>query len=343
MSNCNSTLLEFLIPSYKRPQTVIKAIESIALQVRDLQLSDIVKVTVVDDCSPNIDCSEIINFISPFSDFISFAQNNVNKGMSLNIRDMVLNSEAIFCTVLTDDDCLQANSLSHIIEFLNTLSQNSNNLTIASFFVPRYSYLEDHSLHCVVCNPFNKNTIINSSPLNSIKYLHNGFILTGLFFKPKLIDFHLWNDYIENSFFPIIYFADLLLKYDCVFINQNWFVHTVLNKCHWESWGKTEKSVLARLYVDYIIAVTLSTERALPKASRGIYSLCILREEFFLYLKQMNSTLSIINMANIDKSISSRSTYKLAMNVFKINNIIFKPIKGYIKYCIKSTLKYFKT
>ena len=339
MTSCNSTALEFLIPSYKRPHTVIKAIESIALQVRDLQLSDVVKITIVDDSSPNINFSEIVDFIYPFSKFISFTQNSVNKGMSLNIRDMVSNSEADFCTILTDDDLLQPNSLSQIFKFLNTLSHNSNNILVGSFFVPRYSYLEDKSLHCIVCNPFNKDMIIKSSPLNSVKYLHNGFILTGLFFKPKLINFQLWNDNIENSFFPIIYFADLLLRYDCIFVNQNWFVHTVMNKCHWESWGENEKAILARLYVDYINAVTLSTQRGLLRVSREISTLWILREEFFLYLKQMNSTLSIINVANVDKSISLRLTYRLAITIFKINNKIFKPIKTYIKFCIKGDFK----
>ncbi|NTW20492.1 MAG: glycosyltransferase family 2 protein, partial [Nostocales cyanobacterium W4_Combined_metabat2_030] len=205
--------LEFLIPSYKRPQTVIQAVESVAKQIEELKLGERVKITIVDDCSPNLDIDEIINAIYSFSNFVSFRQNDVNKGMSLNIRDMVANSNADFCTILTDDDRLQPKSLEQIIKTIDSLDNEYRDFTVSSFFVPRYSYLEDQSLFCIVCNPFNEDTIIKTSPLNSLKYLHNGFILTGLFFRTKLINFQLWDENIENSFFPVIYFADLLLNY----------------------------------------------------------------------------------------------------------------------------------
>ena len=335
--NFKSLTLEFLIPSYKRPDSLIQAILSVASQIQGLGLSDRITVVITDDASPNVTEVEIINTISPFKDFIRFKKNTINKGMSLNIRDMVAASKADFCTVLTDDDRLQPEALQEIVETLDHLNDK-----IGSFFVPRYSYLEDQSLHCIVCNPSNKNVIIKSNPLNSLKYLHNGFILTGLFFKPKLINFQLWNDNLENSFFPLIYFADLLLKYDCLFINKNWFVHIVLNKCHWKSWGENETIILARLYTDYISVVRVSTDIALSRVTRGIPTLYILREEFFLYLKQMNSTLSVINAVELDESISSRFIYKIAMNIFKINNTIFKPIKSCIKYYVKSVWKDFK-
>lgn len=312
--------LEFLIPSYKRPQSFIQAVISVALQVEELDLSHRVKITVVDDCSPNIDISDTINVISPFSGFVTIRQNDINKGMSLNIRDMVAASSADFCTILTDDDLLQQDSLKQIIETIDDLDLDKQQQIVGSFFVPRYSYLEDRSLHCIVCNPFSEDTSIKPGPLSSLQYLSNGFILTGLFFNPKLINFEIWDEHIENSFFPVIYFADLLLNYECLFVNKNWFIHTVENECHWDSWGKTEQQRLSRLYNDYLKAVQLSSERSLAKVSGIVSTFSLIEQEFLCYGDQINSVLPQLAESNrtVDKIVRSRIPYKLAIIAHKI-------------------------
>jgi hypothetical protein len=313
-----SKTLEFLIPSYKRPQSFVRAVLSVASQVEELNLGDRVKVTVVDDCSPNIDLTETIKAVAPFARFVSVRQNDVNKGMSLNIRDMVAESVADFCTVLTDDDLLQPDSLKQIIETIDNLDKEQH--TVGSFFVPRYSYLEDGTLHCIVCNPFSEDTRIAPGSLSSLRYLENGFILTGMFFNPKLINFKLWEDRIENSFFPVIYFADLLLNYESVFINKNWFVHVVNNECHWDSWGKTEQQRLSRLYNDYIKAVKLSAKKSLARESIMLTKIDLLKQEFVCYKDQMNSVLPNLlkSNRNTDRSMLLRLPYLLAIVYYSL-------------------------
>jgi hypothetical protein len=319
-----SKTLEFLIPSYKRPESFVRAVLSVASQVEELNISDRVKVTVVDDCSPNIDLTETIEAVAPFSRFVSVRQNDKNKGMSLNIRDMVAESVADFCTVLTDDDLLQPDSLKEIIETIDNLDNEQH--TVGSFFVPRYSYLEDGSLECIVCNPFTEDTTIAPGTLNSVQYLENGFILTGMFFNPKLINFKLWDKYIENSFFPVIYFADLLLNYECLFINKNWFLHTVNNECHWDSWGKTEQQRISRLYDDYIKAVALSSAQAIARESGILTIVNILKQEFIAYKQQMNSALPRLSKdnRNFNKSLLSRVSYLLAIVYYLLSRFKLK-------------------
>ena len=316
--------LEFLIPSYKRPQSFVRAVCSVASQVEELDLGDRVKITVVDDCSPNIDLAETIAIILPFSQFVSVRQNDRNKGMSLNIRDMVAGSVADFCTVLTDDDMLQQDSLKEIIEIIDKLDKEQR--TVGSFFVPRYSYLEDGSLECIVCNPFSEDTTIAPGSLSSLQYLENGFILTGMFFNPQLINFKLWEDNIENSFFPVIYFADLLLNYESLFINKNWFIHVVNNECHWDSWGKTEQQRTLRLYNDYMKAVALSSEQALSRESGILKTIDLWKQEFLAYKNQMNamSPLLIKDNRNIDRSMRLRVSYILAVVYYSLSRFKFK-------------------
>jgi hypothetical protein len=319
-----SKTLEFLIPSYKRPQSFVRAVLSVASQVEELNLGDRVKITVVDDCSPNIDLAETIEAISPFSRFVSVRQNDNNKGMSLNIRDMVAESAADFCTVLTDDDLLQQDSLKQIIETIDNLDKEQR--TVGSFFVPRYSYLEDGSLECIVCNPFSEDTIIDPGSLSSLRYMENGFILTGMFFSPKLINFELWEDHIENSFFPVIYFADLLLSYESLFVNKNWFIHVVNNECHWDSWGKTEQQRTLRLYNDYMKAVAISSEQALARESGILKTIDLWNQEFLSYKNQMNALppLLIKDNRNIDRSMRSRVPYILAVVYYSLSRFKFK-------------------
>lgn len=330
-----SKTLEFLIPSYKRPQSFVRAVLSVAVQVEELNISDRVKIIVVDDCSPNIDLAETIEAISPFSQFVSVSKNERNKGMSLNIRDMVAESAANFCTVLTDDDLLQPDSLKQIIETIDNLDKEPS--TVGSFFVPRYSYLEDGTLHCIVCNPFSEDTIIKPGTLSSLQYLENGFILTGMFFNPKLINFELWDDYIENSFFPVIYFAELLLNNQCLFVNKNWFVHTVNNECHWDSWGKTEQQRLSRLYNDYIKAVTLSAKRSLARESNILSKIGLLKQEFVCYKDQMNSVLPNLlkSNRNTDRSMLLRLPYLIAVIYYSLSR--FKLSLRKVLFRIKSS------
>jgi glycosyltransferase involved in cell wall biosynthesis len=312
-----SKTLEFLIPSYKRPDTVIKAIQSVAFQVEELELSDRVQITVVDDCSPNITELEMLEAISQFRHFVIFTKNDTNKGMSLNIRDMVANSSSTFCTVLTDDDRLQPNSLGEMIQTLDELNGD-----IGSFFVPRYCYTEDQSsIRWIGCDAFDKDTIIKPSPLSSLQYLYNGFVLTGLFFNPKLINFKLWDENIENGFFPVIYFADLLMNYECLFINRNWFVHTILNECHWDSWGATEQARISRLYKDYMRAVTISAQIALSRASNLSYTASLLKAEALCYQKHMEGIFPHLAKEGrtLDLITSSRTAYRLAVVAFNLS------------------------
>jgi Glycosyl transferase family 2 len=314
-----SKTLEFLIPSYKRPQSIVRSVLSVALQVEELNISDRVKITVVDDCSPNIDLAETIAAISPYSQFVSVKQNEINKGMSLNIRDMVAGSVADFCTILTDDDLLQKDSLKQIIETIDNLDKEQH--TVGSFFVPRYSYLEDGTLHCIVCKPFSEDTIIAPGTLSSLRYLENGFILTGLFFNPEFINFKIWEEHIENSFFPVIYFADLLLNHESLFINKNWFVHVVNNECHWDSWGKTEQQRTLRLYNDYLKAVALSSKQALSRESGIVPNLTLLKQEFICYKRQMNTSLPWLanDNRNVEKSMLLRVSYLLAVVYYSLS------------------------
>jgi len=306
-------LLEFLVPSYKRKESLLGAIESIALQILENQFEGKVSVTITDDCSPNVTTEWLSDNFSKYSGFLNFSQNDSNKGMSCNIRDMVVSSQATFCTILTDDDQLQPNTLVEIVEKIEEIEMFDDSDDYASFYVPRFSYEEDGSLRCIACNSFDDDTVIDPGPLNSARYFQDGFILTGLFIRPQKINFEIWNKYLSNCYFPVIYFSDLLLKYKCLYINSNWFVHTVMNQCHWESWGNTEVARRERLFKDYMKAVTVACSIAFANTTSVLTKLCIYYQEYQSYKWRYSLQIMGINKAtNVSSFTKDRVAFRAA-------------------------------
>jgi len=204
--------------------------------------------------------------------------------MSLNIFDMVASSTSEFCTILTDDDWLFSGALPEIIGYLDQFADGSD---VGGIFTPRYSYLEDGSLNCVVCQPFKTDNLLSPGPVNSLKYCHNGFILTGFIFRPSLMARAEWRENIHNSFFPVINFGAILRTHPILFVNRNWFQHTVLNICHWEAWGDGPMEQRRRLYADYMDAIAFMAQRSSRGAGSFLALLAIFVFEIDNYLSQI--------------------------------------------------------
>ena len=94
---------------------------------------------------------------------------------------------------------------------------------------------------------------------------------------------------IENAYFTIINFANILSSHTIQFVDKNWFHHTVLNECHWESWGDSEIAQNRRLYSDYMNAVAFIAQRSSSLVALSIMQLPILFYEFKVYFGQIMS------------------------------------------------------
>lgn len=256
-------LLDVLIPTYKRPETVATAIESVLDQILANNLQEYVNIIVCDDCSPGFAFQSVTHIFHQYPSFFFCSKNEVNLGMSRNIHKMVSESSSTACMILTDDDSLTSGSLLEIIssirQYLNPDIPLEN--PIGAIFTPRFSYYTWGELKCVVCKPFASDKLIHSSPINLIKYSGNAFILTGLIFRPSLVDFDIWNSHIDNAFFPILYFASIINKTSVAFLCRNWFHHTCCNETFWDAWGTTPQEQALRLHHDRIKALIVIREK----------------------------------------------------------------------------------
>lgn len=253
-------LLDIIIPTYKRPEAVVVAATSVLSQLKQYNLEDKINLTIWDDCSPDLNIDQISSPLSQYEGLYRIGQNNINKGMGRNIFDLVSAAKSEFCTILTDDDWFEPDSLPEILDEIKAFrscSPSEHTATIGAFFVPRYSYLDDGSLHCVECKPFDHDSIIIPSSINVIRYCRISFILTGLFFRPSLVNYKLWQENQGNAFFPLIYYSSIATKFNIKYINRKWVHHTCLNPCHWESWGRSAHLQDARLLHDYLQALII--------------------------------------------------------------------------------------
>ena len=267
--NMHPKHLDIIIPCYKRPHDAVVAATSVLKQVKQYDLSRLVNLIIWDDASPGFDIDFFLDSLSVFNGLFFVGQNSSNMGMSRNIYNLVSSSKSAFCTILTDDDWLENYSLPKILNEINLLissDHSSSSQRVGAFFVPRYSYLEDGSLHCIECKPFGFDNLISSSPSNVIRYCRNAFILTGLVFRPALVDFTLWHRHIDNAFFPLFYYASVASSSNIKFLYRKWFHHTCNNICHWESWGDTRLQQYSRLHSDYLTAIVLIAKKYSPES-----------------------------------------------------------------------------
>lgn len=261
-------LLTICIPTYKRPITLRRCIISVVGQIQRYGLEEQVMVYVTNDASPDNTAQVLDEFKS--LNFCKHVNREKNLGMSANIKCMLEEAllDSTFQLVITDDDFLQSDILGEIVEFLREHQNDSNR--VSAIWTPRYSYTEDEKLLCVVCNPFEDSSAVVPETANAAKYMNNGFVLSGLILRAESIDYEFWEQYKENAYFPMIFFGDLILRSGAYYWNRNLVHHTVMNKCHWERWGKNDVVIALRLFTDYVnaYAIMAGRQNSRSKAAR---------------------------------------------------------------------------
>jgi hypothetical protein len=330
-------LLEFLIPAYKRFDGAINAAQSVARQISAHSFDKLVTIRIVDDASPGFSSVAMAEALSEWKDYVQIEANPSNKGMSLNIYDMVSSSAAKFCTILTDDDWLFTDALPEIVACLNSVAGCPD---VGGIFTPRYSYLEDGSLHCVVCRPYKRDKLLHPGPVNSLRYCHNGFILTGFIFRPSLMAKEEWLENIQNSFFPVINFWGILRSYSLLFVDRNWFQHTVLNICHWEAWGDGPRQQRRRLYSDYVDAIAFMSKRSVSEPGSIPRLAAISAFETINYARQIVSYLQTpgSDVLCVGSGVARRKAFWLAVYLAHVKvfylylrRLLGRPLKTLLK------------
>ena len=255
-------LLSICIPTYKRPDTLRRCIDSVVTQIQQFNQQECVEIYVANDTSPDNTAQVLSEFES--LDFFRCVNRETNLGMSMNIKAML--GEALefstFQLVITDDDYLLTGTLDELVEFV--ADQNSSNPDVSLIWTPRYSYLESGELHGIVCETFSEDRLVSPSYSNAGRFMYNGFVLSGLIVKAREIDFSFWDEYQENAYFPVIFSGEMILRNPSMYLNKSIVYHSVLNECHWDRWGQSDAEITLRLCIDYLNAYVVIGGRLEP-------------------------------------------------------------------------------
>ncbi len=244
-------LLSIFIPTYNRASILPNAVRSVSLQIESFNLQEAVDIIICNDCSPD-DTKDYLETLK--ESYINTINRTHNLGMSANIFAVLTETcKSEWVLILTDDDTLESNILPAILKKCQELS-NSN---VPICLTPRYSYLSSGELHCIACQSFKHDTLIQPSPSAVGQIMSDGFILSGILLQPDKIDYSLWSENIENSMFPVILTGATLRNQHGYYWSNKIVNHTVLNECFWDRWGKTEIDREYRLFCDWIEAYSI--------------------------------------------------------------------------------------
>jgi glycosyltransferase involved in cell wall biosynthesis len=328
--------LSVLIPTYNRSKILHNAIESISCQIEHFCLQGDVDIIVCNDCSPDDTKSYLETLKEPY---IATINRPFNLGMSSNILSAlteICNSKWVL--ILTDDDTLESNILPEILKKCDELLASE----IAICLTPRYSYLDDGNLHCIACQSFEKDTLVEPSPLIAGQLMGDGFILSGILLQPDQVDYSLWRGNIENSMFPAILTGATLRSQRGYYWSIKIVNHTVLNECFWDRWGKTDIDREYRLFCDWIEAYTI--------LASSYYANSVDYNEFWVGANQRLQELYDhylfflpAGMAGLVKLYGVReASYKVAKTV-KFSYCFWAVLSSlimYVRHAIKSLLKF---
>ena len=336
-------ILTICIPTYKRPLTLRRCINSVISQVEKFGLSDRVDIFVVNDASPD-DTADILNEYIPL-DYFNAVNREHNLGMNINIKCMLaeVSCKSEYQLIITDDDFLQPNVLDDAVIFLS--GRQEEQCKEAAIWTPRYSYTESGEIHCIVCDSFNESKFIKPTTINSSRYMLNGFVLSGLFVRASYIDFKFWETYSTNAFFPMIFVGDLLMRDGAYYWNRNIVHHTVLNKCHWESWGKNDLLIELKLLSD-----SLNSYRILATKVVGVFELAkfylaacpsivgIIRN--FMASENLKQDKSIIYKAIYEQKSQGIFNVKLGLSMLMLHALMVNVIVAGLKLIANRVLSF---
>jgi hypothetical protein len=339
-------LISFLIPTYQRPQLVLRSAISVLSQCTQANKEDVL-VWINDDCSDCFPFDQITSSLASYENVatIRVSRNSENKGMSRNILDMTQSVESTFWTVLTDDDLLEDQSLGELMEAL----QEAKRLGIQSLFTPRYCYSADAEFRFKdYCSVMSFPSIIPPGPVSSVKHALNAHVLTGHVMSSSF-DPAQWQLHIENAYFPVLNFGASLLFSPCMVVDRPWFRHTIENETFWHRWGPNHYQQGLRLLSDYLEALHINFDRAMSHSlSPAEQSLCLMNHyrRVFSYLAfRARSTSLLFLLSSIwHSSYLSRPNIAITYSFISLACALLAPFSMFLdfsKRIVKKSLRAF--
>lgn len=168
-------ILTISIPTWNRCELLRQLLDQLSNQIEKFNLSDKIEILVSNNGSVDDTEKRVMDFQNKYK-FISYNNNGTNIGAKENVLRSMELASGKFLMVLGDDDRINENCLSNLVNFLETNSDTGVAIDCTKFKK----------------NPFGKNASINLTSLLENFYWHIGnagiFIVRTSFVKDNLKD-----------------------------------------------------------------------------------------------------------------------------------------------------------
>lgn len=195
-------LLSICIPSYNRPDELIRLLKSI-----DITCSDDVEVVICEDRSPKRD--QIRVAVSKFANSspldIKYYENEQNCGYDKNLRQLILKASSEYIMYMGDDDILNKANLGGYIAFLKANKH-------LGYILRRYEIIHANG-DTEQFRYYDQNTFFEAGLQSYYQLFRKSTFISGFCFKREYSDGCLTDSLDGTLLFQLYLLAEICLKY----------------------------------------------------------------------------------------------------------------------------------
>lgn len=203
------TTISICIPSYNRPQELLRLLESI-----DSKYTNNVEIVICEDKSPKrTEIGEVVAKFSEKANYkVNYNENEINLGYDNNIKNLVKRASNDFIIFMGDDDIFIPGALDKLISFLNDHSDigyvlKSHQHKFKSGNIEKFRYFDGSKVF-----PKGQETYVK---LFRRSVFISGFTINRHYVKDLIVD-----DFDGGLLYQLYLLAEVSLNYDCAYFDE---------------------------------------------------------------------------------------------------------------------------
>jgi len=327
-------ILSIIIPTYNRSKYLEKCLNSVLSHEGDYY-----EIIVSDNASPDSTQELMKQYTN--NPRVRYYRNDINLGAMKNIYKATAYAQGEYILWLSDDDYLLPSALSKVISAINLHPE------AAYIYSPVVAVDDRNSEVFYRRDDFKENKLINPSLKSLPKIMSSAWVFSRQILKRELIDWEIWNQNKNNSYFMIILVGHIFLSHPAYFIADDLVHHIWFNTIFWEEFGANGLDIKLRTAKDYAqcINIVLSESKSKSQLSK-FYLISAWERTALLNLlrsKEVTGSLQLVGTAKTINLIFSTFQYSLT-SIFSVMEYYFlhrnmNYLKHLVKHCIRRLKK----
>ncbi len=292
-----SPLISVVIPTYRRPDHLARAIGSVLAEP-----GDYFELVVGDDASPD-DTPVVVARFAKDSRLRHF-RNEKNLGLQANVHKTVRAAVGAYIFILTDDDYLVSGALAKIKAAIVDAPDVGYLLSDLATVDERTGKIID--FYRALPTPM----LVPASLHNMATSVRAAWVLSRQVLKRECIDWVTWDKFAQNIFFPIIVAGRLMMQAPFAYLTEPLVMHTQFNEVFWHRFGPNELEIQFNLDADayrcmrailWDYPITPETQKVITQWERGCFLTYLYRpyKGFYDYMRTNGVRQALLRLRSV--------------------------------------------